>query len=240
MKASLLRLAFFLELFQELSSMESLTKEFSNNTDSDVIVYYSRTLNGKNSELDDKDMKVMTDLLSYYCKKDKKDNLNLILHTKGGNIFSAIGLIRLFRSRYKSIKTFIPSVAKSSGAFIALAADECYMQKDAVISDFSIDFSQKINSSVQVAYGEIASLIFQGLCASVKRDYFNKRLAFNPVHAEEIDRPEAIAKIGIKKISDYEFNTEVVGHLHNKLMDKLDDNSHIDKMYGINGEYFFL
>lgn len=62
------------------------------------------------------------------CVKDtNKDNLDLILHTPGGDSEATKRIINYIHSIYGHIRVFIPHMAMSGGTLIACAADEIYM-----------------------------------------------------------------------------------------------------------------
>lgn len=56
-----------------------------------------------------------------------KSNLDLILHTPGGDYEATKRIINYLHETYKHIRVFIPHMAMSGGTLIACAADEIYM-----------------------------------------------------------------------------------------------------------------
>ena len=62
------------------------------------------------------------------CSKDvKKDFLDLILHTPGGDYEATKRIINYLHETFKHIRVFIPHMAMSGGTLIACSADEIYM-----------------------------------------------------------------------------------------------------------------
>ncbi len=62
------------------------------------------------------------------CSKDtNKEELNLILHTPGGDYEATKRIINYLINTYKKISVFVPHLALSGGTLIACAADEIYM-----------------------------------------------------------------------------------------------------------------
>jgi membrane-bound ClpP family serine protease len=58
---------------------------------------------------------------------DKGCDLDLLLHTPGGDVDQAERIVLLCRKRAKSFRVIVPDSAKSAGTLIALAADEIVM-----------------------------------------------------------------------------------------------------------------
>ncbi len=62
------------------------------------------------------------------CSKGvDKDNLDLILHTPGGDYEATKRIITYLHQTYSNIRVFIPHLAMSGGTLIACASDEIYM-----------------------------------------------------------------------------------------------------------------
>ncbi len=59
--------------------------------------------------------------------------LYLILYTVGGDIYSAVKIMRILQSKFKEIKVIIPNYAYSSGTIMSLGGDEIYMAVDATL-----------------------------------------------------------------------------------------------------------
>lgn len=61
------------------------------------------------------------------------DLLYLVLHTYGGDIYSAVKIMRILQHKFKQIKIIIPDFVYSSGTIMALGGDEIHMAVDASI-----------------------------------------------------------------------------------------------------------
>jgi hypothetical protein len=58
-------------------------------------------------------------------------SLDLLIHSPGGSPEAAESIIESLRSKFKHIRVFIPSYAKSAATMMAMAADEIIMDDDA-------------------------------------------------------------------------------------------------------------
>ena len=65
--------------------------------------------------------------------KFKGKSFDLILHTPGGDIFSAIFISRLFKKYPGKIRAIIPLYAMSGGTLLALSCDKLYMSDTACL-----------------------------------------------------------------------------------------------------------
>ena len=63
----------------------------------------------------------------------KGKDFDLILHTPGGEVFSALYISRLLKNYPGKIRTLIPSYAMSGGTLLALSTDEIYMAQSACL-----------------------------------------------------------------------------------------------------------
>ncbi len=61
------------------------------------------------------------------CSKGTRKELDLILHTPGGDYEATKRIIYYLRDRYDHIRVFVPHMAMSGGTMIACAADEIWM-----------------------------------------------------------------------------------------------------------------
>lgn len=62
-----------------------------------------------------------------------QDQLYLVLHTFGGDVYSAVRIMHILQSKFKRISILIPDYAYSSGTIMSLGSDEIYMAIDATI-----------------------------------------------------------------------------------------------------------
>lgn len=66
-------------------------------------------------------------------RKCNKKDVDFIIHTLGGDLFSSIKIATLIKNYEGKVRVFVPKHAMSGGTMIALGADEIYMGKDAVL-----------------------------------------------------------------------------------------------------------
>ena len=81
------------------------------------------------SMIDQKTVNKISRALNEFKGKD----FDLILHTPGGEVFSALFISRLFKNYPGKIRTLIPSYAMSGGTLLALSTDEIYMAQSACL-----------------------------------------------------------------------------------------------------------
>ncbi len=102
-------------------------------TNRNVIAYYSAFMQ-KNSDMvaiDDNDMNAFMQTIHGL---DKTKGLDLILHTPGGNLASAVSIIHYLHSIFgNNIRAFVPQLAMSAGTMIALSSKEIVMGKESAI-----------------------------------------------------------------------------------------------------------
>lgn len=60
-------------------------------------------------------------------QNSSKKSLLILLDTSGGNVYSAVKIMDLLRSKYKEITIAVPHVAKSSGTMMCCGADKIIM-----------------------------------------------------------------------------------------------------------------
>ncbi len=63
--------------------------------------------------------------------ENTNDVLYLVLHTYGGDIYSAVRIMRILQNKFKKINVIIPDYAYSSGTIMSLGSDLIYMAVDA-------------------------------------------------------------------------------------------------------------
>lgn len=78
------------------------------------------------------DQKTLRDV-TLALNKFKGKPFDLVLHTPGGDIFSAIFISRLFKKYPGKIRAIIPLYAMSGGTLLALSCDEIYMSDTACL-----------------------------------------------------------------------------------------------------------
>ncbi|MFH2116465.1 MAG: hypothetical protein ABII85_00285 [Bacillota bacterium] len=104
-------------------------EKMSKDTGRDTIVYYSawQTKSGSSGALSITD----DDRISFQSVIDDvrmtNENLDLILHTPGGDLQATKMIINALRCKYKHIRAFIPNTAMSAGTMMAFACDEIWL-----------------------------------------------------------------------------------------------------------------
>lgn len=81
-------------------------------------------------------------------------NLDLILHSPGGQAEATDSLVRYMRSRYSSVRVFIPLVAMSAATMWAMAADEIVMGKHSQLGPIDPQITLP-GSGIQVPAGAL-------------------------------------------------------------------------------------
>jgi ATP-dependent protease ClpP protease subunit len=75
-----------------------------------------------------RDVRVLETQIS---KSSKANILYAVLYTAGGDIYSAVKIMRMLQNKFPEIKIIIPDYVYSSGTIMALGGDEIYMDVDA-------------------------------------------------------------------------------------------------------------
>lgn len=92
----------------------------------DIIVYYSafqtKTAPGNYLSINQDDRVSFQSVME--GMENHNENLDLILHTPGGDIQATKMIITALRSKYKHIRVIVPITAMSAGTMMCLAADE--------------------------------------------------------------------------------------------------------------------
>lgn len=71
--------------------------------------------------------------------KDAQGNkLYLVIHTNGGDPFSAVRIMRVIQEKYKEIVAIVPSHAMSAGTLMALGTNEIYMQHKSMLGPLDL------------------------------------------------------------------------------------------------------
>lgn len=66
-------------------------------------------------------------------KDIQNDCLYLVIHTNGGDVYSAVRIMRILQGKFKKIKVIVPDFAYSSGTVMSLGCDEIHMAVDATL-----------------------------------------------------------------------------------------------------------
>ncbi len=99
-----------------ISSIEEITKR--------QLIVYEANIWSKRSGLGEEDIQPFGDLLT---NVSSKQNIDLILHSPGGDIDAAEKIIYMCREIGGGFRVIVPEYAKSAATLIALASDEVVM-----------------------------------------------------------------------------------------------------------------
>lgn len=80
----------------------------------------------------------------------KQNGCDLILSSPGGNLACSIGILEYLRKKFSIVNVFVPTMATSSAAIMALSGAALYVGDKAVTSDF-FNYENTQNLSKEVA-----------------------------------------------------------------------------------------
>ena len=126
---------------------------FSKYTDRNVIAYYSAfvqkpSING--TEINDNDMNAFMQTIHGL---DKSKGLDLILHTPGGNLASAVSIVTYLKSIFhNNIRAFVPQMAMSAGTMISLSCKEIILGKQSALGPIDPQYGGLSASGVVEQY----------------------------------------------------------------------------------------
>ena len=219
------------------NDIEESIISFVDRSDADLLTYYSRDTNNK---ITDQDFTYISDLINTFGNTER-GKLNFMIHTLGGNINSTFSMVNFLKEKYpNSINTIVFRAAKSSGAFMALTANELYMQTGSILSDFALD-PNSYKSEYETARHESVMLAFAGIPAVMRGEYWiQKFVTPQKVHATPIPKNELLAegRGKIKKLSTFGCRTKPIGHVHNRIVSEMRNNPSLAKVIGINQDLF--
>ncbi|MDL1965779.1 MAG: ATP-dependent Clp protease proteolytic subunit [Candidatus Desulfofervidus auxilii] len=117
------------ETYQPLALFDKYVKELKESTGRTVICYMSAFSLPKPEAPPAFFSIVDQDIQGFMtCSKGvKKEGLDLIIHSPGGDYEATKRIINYLHEIYKHIRVFVPHMAMSGGTLIACAADEIYM-----------------------------------------------------------------------------------------------------------------
>ncbi|KKQ38422.1 MAG: SppA protein [Candidatus Roizmanbacteria bacterium GW2011_GWA2_37_7] len=102
-------------------------------------------------------------------------NLFLIIHTYGGDVYSAVRIIRVLQDRFKKINVIIPDFAFSSGTIMSLGSDEIYMDRDAMLGPLDLPMEHPADGS-QISSLDITNTLsnLSSICTSIATTIYAK------------------------------------------------------------------
>lgn len=215
--------------------MEDSINSFVTRSKADLLVFYARDAK---AHINKEDVERICNLVAYH-QTQNQGKLNLLLHTLGGNINAAIALVDYLKSKYpQGINSMVISVAKSSGSFIAVCAQECYMHTGSVLSDFTLDPAMT-GPDYTEAQGRSILLAFQGICRDMENDFWIRNFAFNTTnHGQGIPKAALLKHDYVKTLNSFPGRVKALGHLHNEIIKHFNANPTISKVYGLNGYHY--
>lgn len=104
-------------------------KELADYRKRNVIAYYSSFLHKRHIDTAINDLDIQAFMATIH-KLDRKQGLDLLLHTPGGMIAATEALVNYISKMFNNdIEVFVPQIAMSAGTMIACSARKIYMGK---------------------------------------------------------------------------------------------------------------
>lgn len=75
------------------------------------------------------------------------DELNLIVHSSGGDLYSAVKIIRILRNKFKNIKGIVPFRAMSAATLMLLGTSEIYMSEESQLGPLDLPVEHPVDGS---------------------------------------------------------------------------------------------
>jgi hypothetical protein len=127
---------------------QSLIREIEQQTRRKLICYVT----GRQAQIDQGDVLGFEELLSRVIPGD---NLDLLLHTRGGDINVAEKLLTMVRSRIGdagTLRVVVPHCAKSAGTLLALGADSVVMSDTSELGPIDPQIAHADKHGVRIQY----------------------------------------------------------------------------------------
>ena len=146
---------------------QRLIREIQEEVDRDVICYVA----GKLTSIERDDILAFVDLL---CRIDPGRDIDLILHSGGGDIDAAEKLISMVRDKVKDgvLRVIVPHYAKSAATLMALGADSIVMSDSSELGP--------IDSQVPFPDGQGGWMTYSALSYLEAYKRFTRELRENP------------------------------------------------------------
>lgn len=77
-------------------------------------------------------------LVKDQIKNSTVDELNLIINSSGGDMYSAVRIIRILRNKFKKIKGLVPFRAMSAATLMLLGTSEIYMSEESQLGPLDL------------------------------------------------------------------------------------------------------
>lgn len=160
---------------------------FSKYTNRNVIAYYSAfvqkpSING--TEINDNDMNAFMQTIHGL---DKSKGLDLILHTPGGNLASAVSIVTYLKSIFHdNIRAFVPQMAMSAGTMISLSCKEIILGKQSALGPIDPQYGGLSASGVVEQYHRaVKDISSDSSCISLWQVMYSK---YNPVFIGDCEK----------------------------------------------------
>lgn len=194
-------------------------------TNRNVISYYSGFMQKSGTietSINDNDMNAFMQTIH---KLDKSKGLDLIIHTPGGSLASAISIVEYIHSVFDDdIRAFVPQLAMSAGTMIALSCKEIVMGKQSALGPIDPQFGGvSCNGIVEEFENAKEEIKNNPSCIPLWQTIINKyRPAFIGDCNKAIELAETVSKDWLKK---YMFKDVEAEETINRIVDELSDHS---------------
>lgn len=170
----------------------------------EVIFFIDKTKSGINYNCIDKVEKELGGL-------QNKNDVFLIIHTYGGDVYSAVRIMRIIQQKFKKIRVIIPDFAYSSGTIMSLGSDEIFMDCDAMLGPLDLPMEHPHDGS-QISSLDITNTLnnIASICTSVAMKMYSE--------LREDDNKDL--KMGKEKAAEIAFDTST--KIIRPIVDKID------------------
>jgi len=202
-----------------------------------IIAYYSGFLSKpkvEGTEITDEDK---NGVMLCVHKLDRKQGLDLLLHTPGGDLAATESLIHYLKEMFEDIRAVVPQIAMSAGTIVACACQDLVMGKHSNLGPVDPQFSGipaiGVLKEIETAFDAIkadqrAALVWSPILSrlppsfvqqcqwAIERSKEYLELALkdgNCKHLEEDEKKHVIAKI-VEGLTDLTHNKSHNRHFH--------------------------
>ena len=91
----------------------------------------------------DSNFRIVVEKIAYDKNKPKKDNLVILLQTRGGFMEIVERLVATMRAHYKKVSFIVPDYAYSAGTVLALSGDEIWMDYYSVLGPIDPQYANQ-------------------------------------------------------------------------------------------------
>lgn len=134
-----------------------LVQEIENLRNSNVLVYFTADRQPVGARIGEDAVRLIYDhLLSFEDSELKREKLDLLLYTRGGDVSVPWRIVSMIRESYKEFSVLIPYKAYSAGTMICLGADQIVMGSKAELSPIDPTLVRAIVGEATVPPPEIS------------------------------------------------------------------------------------